>query len=641
MCGICGVINYSRNPENLNPDLLLRMRDTLIHRGPDDAGIYISQDKQVGFGHRRLSIIDLSSAGRQPMCNEDQSIWISCNGEIYNHEELRKRLVIRGHRYRSKTDTETILHLYEEEGIDCINSLDGVFAFSLWDEKQKLLFLVRDRLGQRPLYYSCGPECLVFASEIKAILEHPVIKREVDEEALYHFLTFMVTPSPFTLFKDIKKVPPATYIIFNKQGKLVEQKEYWNPLRHRKHEHLTEEICIERIRNILDKAVEKRLMSDVPFGAFLSGGIDSSTNVAIMGEKINQPVTTFTIYFEDELPGPQNEIQYARRIAKMFSTSYHELCIHTDEIIKCLDQIPFYYDDPVGDTISVSQYFIARFARENGIIVAQVGEGSDEMFAGYQRYINFFNSYLKTANLAKYIPSFFKRAAYTLLIPYFHLGCPSGRQEFLRRLSHEEELFWSYEVVFNEIEKRRIFSKEYREETRSLNSYEIVKRYSDEFNSLNPKMDDLTRIAYFDLKLHLPERAMMRGDKMSMANSVETRAPFMDYRLIEFAMGIPASIKAKGNIPKYLMKRVAEKWVPKENIYRSKVGFLNPLRLIERDTVRKELYPWIFDSKLRRKSYFDYKYLYNLFEQFRDWEAQDYRKFEILLMLHHWYDRWF
>lgn len=408
MCGICGVINYSGNPENLNSELLLRMRDTLTHRGPDDAGIYISQDKQVGFGHRRLSIIDLSSAGKQPMCNEDQSIWITYNGEIYNHKELREKLMDKGHIYRSHTDTETIIHLYEEEGIDCVNSLDGVFAFSLWDEKEKLLFLVRDRLGERPLYYSYVRGCLIFASEIKAILEHPIIRREVDEEALYHYLTFMVTPSPFTLFKGIRKVPPATYIVFNKEGE-IKQKEYWNPLRHKNYEHLTEEICIERIRAILDKAVEKRLMSDVPFGAFLSGGIDSSTTVAIMREKIKQPVTTFTIYFEDEPSGPQNEIHYARRIAKMFSTNYHELCINTDEIIKCLDKIPFYYDDPIGDTISVSHYFIARFARENGIRVAQVGEGSDEMFAGYQRYINFFNSYLRTKGLSKYIPSFFKR----------------------------------------------------------------------------------------------------------------------------------------------------------------------------------------------------------------------------------------
>lgn len=221
------------------------------------------------------------------------------------------------------------------------------------------------------------------------------------------------------------------------------------------------------------------------------------------------------------------------------------------------------------------------------------------------------------------------------------MGCPLERQEVLRRLGREEELFWSYEVVFNEIEKRRIFSKEYGQATRNLSSYEIVKRYSDEFNSLNPGMDDLAWIAYFDLKLHLPERAMMRGDKMSMANSLEARAPFMDYRLIEFAFAIPASIKVKNNTPKYIMKKAAERWVPKENIYRPKVGFLNPLRLIKRDRVRRELYPWIFDSKLRGKSYFDYKYLHNLFELFPAWEAQDYRKFEILLMLHHWYDQWF
>ncbi|MEW6735027.1 MAG: asparagine synthase (glutamine-hydrolyzing), partial [Acidobacteriota bacterium] len=310
MCGICGIYKYGQVQGEITQSLIVSMRDRMVHRGPDDAGVYISPDGRVGLGHRRLAIIDLSPAGRQPMANEDGTVWISFNGEIYNHSKLRGELISKGHIYTSESDTETIVHLYEERGLDFVSALDGMFTIALWDSKESRLILVRDRLGKKPLYYTQLSGQLLFASEIKSLLAHPSVTRDIDEEALYHYLTFLTTPTPHTLFHGIKKLPPGHLLICDAKGTIKVQR-YWDAIVPAPKEEYSEQFCIERIRTLLSEAVGKRMMSDVPFGVFLSGGIDSSANVALMARLMNQPVRTFTVGFN--AADGYNELEYARQ----------------------------------------------------------------------------------------------------------------------------------------------------------------------------------------------------------------------------------------------------------------------------------------------------------------------------------------
>ena len=390
MCGICGIFEFGRATGGVTWDVVSAMRDTMVHRGPDDAGTWISSDRRVGLGHRRLSIVDLSAAGHNPMTNETRDVWITFNGEIYNHERLRPRLVERGHVYHSRTDTETLVHLYEEEGDDLVHRLEGMFAFAIWDESRRRLLLARDRLGVKPLYYTVADGRLLFASEIKALLEHPDVPRDVDEESLYHYLTFLTTPAPKTLFRGISKLPPGHLLTCDERGR-VEVRRYWDAIVEPPAEPLSEEETIARVRELLSEAIEKRMMSDVPFGVFLSGGVDSSANVALMSRLTNMPVRTFTVGFEG---APQyNELDHARRVAKQFGADYHEVIINHEDAISFLPDMIFHQDEPIADPVCVSLYYVSKLARETGTIVVQAGEGSDEIFSGYTTYAAYLKMY--------------------------------------------------------------------------------------------------------------------------------------------------------------------------------------------------------------------------------------------------------
>ena len=322
MCGICGIYEYGRSSGSVTGGLVLAMRDTMVHRGPDGAGTWVSPDRRVGLGHRRLSIVDLSAAGHNPMTNETGDVWIVFNGEIYNHARLRPRLEALGHVYRSRTDTETLIHLYEEEGDDLVHRLEGMFAFGIWDERRRRLLLARDRLGVKPLYYATVNGRLLFASEIKALLEHPDVSRDIDETALYHYLTFLTTPAPRTLFAGISKLPPGHLLTCDASGR-IDVRPYWDAIVRQPERPLTLEETTERIRELLSEAIEKRMMSDVPFGVFLSGGVDSSANVALMSELMDRPVRTFTVGL-DGAPH-YNELDNARRSAAQLGADQHEV----------------------------------------------------------------------------------------------------------------------------------------------------------------------------------------------------------------------------------------------------------------------------------------------------------------------------
>src|SRR4051794_2900923 len=385
MCGICGIRSWSDNFA-LEEDVLERMCETIAHRGPDDQGVWMRPEEGIGLGHRRLSIVDLSPAGHNPMPNEDGTVWITYNGEVYNHATLRTELEAKGHVYRSHTDTETILHLYEEEGIRCVERLHGMFAFAIWDSRRRELFVARDRLGIKPLYYAQPAGGFVFGSEIKALLAHPAITPDMDEEAFFHYLTFICTPAPLTMFKGVKKLAPAERMVVKADGSITSDI-WWTPMNDDvAHEvaSMSEPQMEERLIELLRASIKKRMMADVPFGVFLSGGVDSSTNVSLMSELMTDPVRTFSIGFEQY--EKYNELEYARQIAEQFKTAPHEILIGAEDLENFIPELIHHQDEPIADWVCVPLHFVSKLARDNDTVVVQVGEGSDELFHGYQLY---------------------------------------------------------------------------------------------------------------------------------------------------------------------------------------------------------------------------------------------------------------
>ena len=358
-----------------------RMAETLVHRGPDDHGAWSASGGRVALAHRRLSIIDLSTAASQPMGSDDGQVQLVFNGEIYNHADHRPSLEQHGHQYRTHADTETIVHLYEEYGEDCVDYLRGMFGFAIWDERREQLFLARDRIGVKPLYYTVRDGAFLFASEIKALLTHPLVARELDREALHHYLTFAATPAPWTLFNGIKKMPPGHVMTVSASGG-IKMRRYWDPGAFREDDAPRPEWeYVERLREKLRESVRLRMMSDVPFGVFLSGGLDSSLNVGLMSELMDRPVDTFSVNIEGD--DASDEFQWARRVAKEFGANHHEVTIDDQTFVDFFPKMVFHQDEPLADPVCVPIYYVADLARKNGTIVVQVGEGSDELFCGY------------------------------------------------------------------------------------------------------------------------------------------------------------------------------------------------------------------------------------------------------------------
>src|SRR5690349_7359509 len=458
MCGICGVWEYGASEGSVESSLIARMRDEMTHRGPDDSGELIFDQRRGGFGFRRLSIIDLSAAGHQPMHGCDQRTWLVFNGEIYNHAELRVDLEARGHKYASRTDSETILHLYEERGLDFIHDLEGDYGIALWDANREQLVLVRDRIGVKPLYFYHGNGRFIFASEIKAILQHPAVTPDIDEQALYHYLTFLTTPAPTTLFRDIQKIPAGHMLIVKRDGTLNLQR-YWDALPPEQTAPASEAEQRAEILRLLRDSIRKRMMSDVPFGVFLSGGVDSSANVALMSEQMSRPVETFTVGFSDA--EYLNELHSARRISKQFGTNHHEVIISEKEMKDFLPDLVFHQDEPIADPVCVPLYYVSKLARDSGTIVVQVGEGSDEIFSGYDNYVRHLRIYEKFWRRAERVPQALRRAASAVVRPALEA---TGRKrveiELIRRLAANEPLFWGGAVVYDETFKQRVLSAE-------------------------------------------------------------------------------------------------------------------------------------------------------------------------------------
>jgi len=635
MCGFCGRINIDRSEPVLR-ETVCKMRETLLHRGPDDAGLLV--EANVGLGHRRLSIIDLSEAGRQPMCNEDGTIWIVYNGEVYNFKELKKELKKKGHQFRSLTDTEVIIHLYEEDGIHCLHKLRGMFAFAIWDKKRERFFLARDRLGQKPLFYYLDQKKLLFASEIKAILQGDVC-RELDYEAIHHYLTFRYIPHPHTVFKYIKKLPPAHFLTFERNS--VHLQKYWELqfIDHSSHNDLTkmpvkkrydEDGICEEIVNRLKEAVKIRLISNVPLGALLSGGIDSSAIVALMSEMTTTPVQTFSVDFEEK---GYSEIDYARIVAKRFETDHHEIVIRP-EATTILPEIVKHYDEPFADPSAIPTFYISRFASEF-VKVALNGDGGDENFAGYGNYIQ-----NKISQYFHIVPRFVckKIIGKFLKVAQEYLEHEEGKINSLRQVvevaHHDMAKRYACSSIFiDAFLKERIYTDEFKEIVGHRDSLEIL---SKTFESKDIK-DLVNRLLASDIETFLPDDLLVKIDMASMANSVEGRSPFLDHKFMEFIAKIPGKLKLRGMEKKYILKKSLQNILPNQILKRPKRGFDVPIAKWLRHDLKDMTSDILLSDSVRNRGYFKIDVIAKMFDDHCNNRANWANELWELLILEIWH----
>jgi asparagine synthase (glutamine-hydrolysing) len=639
MCGIVGIWEYGASEGRITSSLIEAMRDTMPHRGPDDVGSHIFDNGRGAFGFRRLSIIDLSAAGHQPMRGcESRNIWLAFNGEIYNHSELRPELETRGHTYRSKTDSETIIHLYEERGIDFVNDIEGDFGIALWDAEREELSLYRDRMGVKPLYFYIKNGRVIFASEIKAILAHPAVERDIDERALSDYLTFLTTPEPQTLFKDIQKLPAGHRLVIDRKGE-VKIDQYWDALPPKNIETRDEAEHIEEILRLLRASIKKRMMSDVPFGVFLSGGVDSSANVALMAELMGRPVDTFTVGFRDH--AYLNEMEQARRIANIYNTNHHEVIIGDKEFDDFLPDLVFHQDEPIADPVCVPLYYVSKLAKASGTTVVQVGEGADEIFCGYENYVRNLRMHETFWRYAELTPAILRKATSRSAQK---LITATGRKkiftELARRLETGDPMFWGGAVVYDESIKPKLLSQRMRAGLNGNGSLATITRYLEHIANERPGSDFLSRMTYLELKLRLPELLLMRVDKITMATSVEARVPFLDHHLVEYALGIPRDLKVKGTTGKHILKRALESILPHDLLYSKKRGFGAPIREWFRTSLGESYNERLLNSPIWKRDFFNREFVTRMINEHRTGRGEWSFHIWALLNLSLWYEHW-
>jgi asparagine synthase (glutamine-hydrolysing) len=570
MCGITGVI--SLGDHQVSPDLVTSMRERLAHRGPDGSRTWVDEKRRVGLGFRRLAIIDLSEDAMQPMTNEDGSIRLLMNGEIYNHAELRRQLEELGHVFRTDhADTEVVAHGFEEWGIDCLRRFRGMFALAIWEERARQLWLVRDRVGIKPLYWSRHHGRLAFASELKALLADPEQPRAVDEEALYHYLSFLTTPAPSTMFDGIRKLAAGTWLRVEADGR-IEERRWWDPLDEAQPlEGRSDDELAALVLDELRTSVAYRKVSDVPVGIFLSGGLDSSTNAALFAPG-EERVQTFSIGYDAEYPSYPNELEWARRVAALVGAEQHERILSQEDVIGFLPRMISILDEPIADPVGIPIYYLSELARSQGVTVAHAGEGADELFWGYPSWRTHLR--LQRAN-ALPVPTAAKRLGLTALRL-------AGREttrpyEFLRRGASDQPVFWGGAEAFTETQKRRLLSPRLRKAHATTSSWDALAPIRARFEEKAWEPSPLNWMSYLDLSLRLPELLLLRIDKMSMAVGLEARVPFLDHELVELALSIPTAAKTRGGELKGLLKRAVRGVLPDDVVDRPKQGFRVPV----------------------------------------------------------------
>jgi asparagine synthase (glutamine-hydrolysing) len=572
------------------------MNDTMSHRGPDGHGLWTSPDKRATFGHRRLSIIDLSTAAGQPMVNSTGTVALTFNGEIYNHMDVRRELQALG-KYEWKTDhsdTEMVLHAYEEWGVDCVKKFYGMFAIGVYDARvaaRPVLHLIRDRVGIKPMYFTRTSRGeWLFASEIRSLIKHPHVSAEMDRTAFWHYLTFIVTPAPLTLFRGIFKIPAGYAITIDHTGRAT-SRQYWDckpsAAATLKESDLSEDDAVAEVTRLLKQSIARRMVSDVPFGVLLSGGVDSSLNVALMSELMNRPVTTFTIGYEGK--DDYNEFQFARQVSQRYQTEHHETLISQKEAQDFLPLLVRLQDEPIADNVCIPLYFLARLVKQSGTTVVQVGEGADENFLGYWWCEHYRQKEASVYDPARQSPSWWHR-----LFAKAKASTPgvSGEDlEIIKRAEAGQELFWGGAVCWwGEMRSRLTPNRTpfqqsidcpveglMPESHTRLDSHAVVDHYIGGLTGHLAKPEVLQKIPYMEMKLRLPEHLLMRVDKLTMAHAIEARVPFLDHDVVEFATRLPASYKLKDGVGKHIIKRAAKPFLDDALVNRRKQGFGAPM----------------------------------------------------------------
>jgi asparagine synthase (glutamine-hydrolysing) len=603
---------------------LLRQMCTVIkHRGPDDEGIFL--DDHIGLGMRRLSIIDLET-GHQPIHNEDESIWIVFNGEIYNYRELRQFLEEKNHRFYTSSDTEVLIHLYEELGDDCVTMLNGMFAFAIWDANKKKILLARDRIGIKPLHYVILSNKLIFGSELKSILQDTDVKREVNLTALHHFLAFEYVPAPETMFEGIKKLLPG-HVLSCEKGN-VSVRKYWD-LKFTNSNKQSTAFYSDQIYELLKRSVERRLISDVPLGAFLSGGIDSSSIVGLMSELMDDPVKTFSIGFEEE---SYNELNYARIVAEHFETEHYEEII-TPDAVNLVNEIIQYLDEPFADVSVFPTYLVSELARKHVTVVLS-GDGGDEQFAGYDWY-----AASKLDRYYRKAPVVLRKGITRIIQRLPPSPQKKGFVNILQRFVEGSSLpvdgrhvRWQY-FITNE-EREQLYSNTLNYKLHNFNSFDLINNFylSDNAN------DKLSKEQYVDLKMYLPDDILVKVDRMSMANSLEARVPFLDHEFVEFSATISPDLKLRGLITKYILKRALSQLLPKEIIHRKKQGFSIPMKNWLRDELRNMMLGVLSRERIIEKGYFNYEQVNKLIQQHLEGKRNNAHKIWAIMTFELWHE---
>ena len=593
MCGIAGFIDlWDARPRSADDraEILDRMCRVIRHRGPDDQGMLVKPG--VALGMRRLAIIDLVT-GNQPMSGEDGSVTVVFNGEIYNFQEIKPKLESRGHTFQTHSDTEAIVHAYEEFGPECLQDLRGMFGFAIWDEKARTLFIARDRAGKKPLYYTTTLNgTFVFGSELKALLEHPDVQREINPEALDTYFTLGYVPDPLAIFRSIHKLPPGHYLHFKDGHTTVRQ--YWD-FEFKPTQPLTEDEYLDQLRTLLDESVRLRLISDVPLGAFLSGGIDSSTVVALMARHVGQPVKTFSIGFHED---SYNELKYARLTAEKFGTDHHEFFV-TPDICDVIDDLVWHFDEPFADSSAIPTYMVSKLARDHVTVVLS-GDGGDELFAGYTRY-----AVERKRGGFGLLP---KTVRESVMRPISqHLPHATWGRNYLHNVSLDPTARYLDSVsVFTSLNRRSLYTSDFAEK---LGPGGYAARLFDDLVKHVKTDDAVDRLLYLDSKTYLPGDILTKVDRMSMAVSLEARAPLLDHKLIEFVTTVPSTLKLAGLETKHLLKRAVKDLVPAGILHRPKQGFGVPIQEWINQQLRSRIRDTLSDSRARQRGYIDSRYV--------------------------------
>lgn len=624
MCGISGIVGPQASQH-----IIEAMSASLAHRGPNDSGIYLDPDKNVALGHRRLSIIDLSEAGRQPMSNQDDSIWITYNGEVYNFRSLKKLLQSKPYSYKSNTDTEVILHLYEEKEKGCLEALNGIFALAIYDKTREKLILARDRAGVKPLYYAYKDGHFLFASEIKAILKSGLIQTDIDWQAAYDYFSYLYVPHPQTIFKDIKQLPPGCHLTFDLKTKAIDIESYWNP-------DLSETIedypmLKESLIHLLKDSVKRQLISDVPLGVFLSGGMDSTVLVGLMAQCSSERVKTFTVLFEGEGIKPYDETEYARRVSQQFGTEHHELVVNVSKIDDLFDLVSC-FDQPFANPTFYLSYLISKQTKRY-VTVALSGAGGDELFGGYPRY-----RALSYATFLQKMPKHVSRWTEKLLrlIPENYEKPTIRRAKLLARgLSHdlpEQYLRWTY--YFSQEEKDRLLKQ---------NEFDSSVRFIEKYLQESERFanDDLhKRILFLDLNMFLADNILEYTDKTSMAVALEVRVPFLDHRVVQLGFKIPFKYKIKNGTTKYILKDTFRDLIPAENLNAPKRGFCPPLAAWMDKYLDRYFDDFLTKEYADRQGIFNWDYIQLLRDQHKQRKRDNSMELFGIIMFDVWYRKY-